>query len=75
MNKINVPSITRIEINFNTYEKFMKLIIKNNDLSKEYKTYLGIQIWQVDNNKLPDNVARIKYSDGTEKLLDVLQSM
>ncbi len=64
---------TKIEMNSNTYEKFMKYILSKSDTSKEFKTYLGIQIWQVENNQLPDNIARIKYSDGNEKIIKIFE--
>ncbi|MGG7199319.1 hypothetical protein ACQPUL_01055 [Clostridium butyricum] len=64
---------TKIEMNSNTYEKLMKYILSKSDTSKEFKTYLGIQIWQVENNQLPDNIARIKYSDGNKKIIKIFE--
>lgn len=64
---------SKIEMNVNTYEKFMKYILSKGDTSKEFKTYLGVRIWQVENNQLPDNIARIKYSDGDEKIINIFK--
>jgi len=75
LSEIDTMSIKKIEMNVNTYEKFMKVISKNDSFSKEFKTYLGIEIWQVQNDLLPDNIAKIKYGDGNDKFIDVMQSM
>lgn len=73
LKELDKITATKIEMNSNTYEKFMKYILSKSDTSKEFKTYLGIQIWQVENNQLPDNIARIKYSDGNEKIIKIFE--
>ena len=73
LKELDKVTATKIEMNSNTYEKFMKYILSKSDASKEFKTYLGIQIWQVKNNQLPDNIARIKYSDGNEKIINIFK--
>lgn len=73
LKELDKITATKIEKNSNTYEKFMKYILSKSDTSKEFKTYLGIQIWQVENNQLPDNIARIKYSDGNEKIIKIFE--
>lgn len=71
LKELDKVTITKIEINSNTFTKFMKYILSKSDISKEFKTYLGIHIWQVENNQLPNNIARIKYSDGDEKIISI----
>jgi L-2-hydroxyglutarate oxidase LhgO len=73
LKELDKVTATKIEMNFNTYEKFTKYILSKSDTSKEFKTYLGIQIWQVENNQLPDNIAIIKYSDGDEKIINIFE--
>ncbi len=63
----------KIEMNNNTYERFMKYVLGKGDISKEFKTYLGIQIWQVPSDQLPNDIARIKYSDGNEKIINIFK--
>lgn len=73
LKELDKITATKIEMNSNTYEKLMKYILSKSDTSKEFKTYLGIQIWQVENNQLPDNIARIKYSDGNKKIIKIFE--
>jgi hypothetical protein len=73
LKELDEVTSTKIEMNFNTYKKFMKYILSKGNTSKEFKTYLGIQIWQVQNNQLPDNIARIKYSDDNEKIINIFE--
>jgi len=75
LKELDKVTATKIEMNCNTYEKFMKYILSKSNTSKEFKTYLGIQIWQVENNQLPDNIARIKYSDGDEKIINIFKQI
>lgn len=73
LKELDKITATKIEMNSNTYKKFMKYILSKSDTSKEFKTYLDIQIWQVENNQLPDNIARIKYSHGNEKIIKIFE--
>lgn len=64
---------TKMEMNNNTYERFMKYVLSKSDTSKEFKTHLGIHIWQAQNHQLPNNIAIIKYSDGNKKIINIFE--
>lgn len=73
LKELDKVTAIKIEMNINTYERFMKYILSKGDTSKEFKTYLGIQIWQVQNDQLQNNIARINYSDGNEKMINIFE--
>lgn len=52
-------------------DKSVGYVLNSESLQQMRKIDLGIRIWQVENNQLPNNIARIKYSDGDEKIINI----